>query len=43
MLNVRLASSHLYVKQLLTWMSLVVSLFASFMLSFFQLDVLDEI
>ena len=43
MFNVRLAGGHLYGKQLFTWLSLVVSLMASFMLSFFPLDVLDEI
>ena len=43
MLNVRLAGGHLHGKQLFTWLSLVVSLMASFMLSFFPLDVLDEI
>ena len=43
MLNVRLASGHLYGKQLFTWLSLVVSLLASFVLSFFPLVVLDEI
>ena len=43
MLNVRLAGGHLYKKQLFTWLSLVVSLVASFVLSFFPLDVLDEI
>ena len=43
MLNVRLAGGHLYGKQLFTWLSLVVSLVASFVLSFFPLDVLDEI
>ena len=43
MFNVRLAGGHLYGKQLLTWLSLVVSLMASFVLSFFPLDVLDEI
>ena len=43
MLNVRLAGGHLYGKQLFSWLSLVVSLFASFVLSFFPLDVLDEI
>ena len=43
MFNVRLASGHLYGKQLFTWLSLVVSLMASFALSFFPLDVLDEI
>ena len=39
MLNVRLAGGHLYGKQLFTWLSLLVS----FVLSFFPLDVLDEI
>ena len=39
MFNVRLAGGHLYGKQLFTWLSLVVS----FVLSFFPLDVLDEI
>ena len=43
MFNVRLAGGHLYGKQLLTWLSLVVSLMASFVLFFFPLDVLDEI
>ena len=43
MFNVRLAGGHLYGKQLFTWLSLVVSLIASFVLSFFPLDVLDEI
>ena len=42
MFNVRLAGGHLYGKQLFTWLSLVVSLMA-FVLSFFPLDVLDEI
>ena len=42
MFNVRLAGGHLYWKQLI-WLSLVVSLMASFVLSFFPLDVLDEI
>ena len=41
MLNVRLAGGHLYVKQLFTWLSLVVSLMASFCAV--PLDVLDEI
>ena len=41
--RVRLAGGHLYGKQLFTWLSLVVSLMASFVLSFFPLDVLDEI
>ena len=43
MFNVRLAGGHLYGKQLLTWLLLVVSLMASFVLSFFPLDALDEI
>ena len=43
MFNNRIASGHLYGKKLFTWLSLVVSLIASFVLSFFPLDVLDEI
>ena len=43
MFNVKLSGGHLYGKQLFTWLSLVVSLVASFMLCFFPLDVLDEI
>ena len=43
MFNVRLAGGHLYGKQLFTWLSLVVSMMASFVLSFFPLHVLDEI
>ena len=43
MFNVRLAGGHLYGKQLFTWLSLVVSFLASFVLSFFPLDVLDGI
>ena len=43
MLNVRLAGGHLYGKQLFTLLSLLVSLMASFVLSFFPLDVLGEI
>ena len=43
MFNVRIAGGHLYGKKLFTWLSLVVSLMASFVLSFFPLDVLDEI
>ena len=43
MFNVRLAGGHLYGKQLFTWLSRVVSLMAPFVLSFFPLDVLDEI
>ena len=37
MFNVRLAGGRLYGKQLFTWLSLVVSLMASFVLSFFPL------
>ena len=43
MFNVRLAGGHLYGKQLITWLSLMMSLMASFVLSFFPLDVLEEI
>ena len=43
MFNVRLSGGHLYGKQLFTWLSLVVSFMASFVLSFFPLDVLDGI
>ena len=43
MFNVRLTGGHLYGKQLFTRLSLVVSLMASFVLSFFPLHVLDEI
>ena len=43
MFNVILAGGHLYGKQLFTWLSLVVSFMASFVLSFFPLDVLDGI
>ena len=44
MLNVRLAGGHLYGKQLFTWLSLVVSLTASFCaVLFIPLDVSDEI
>ena len=43
MFNIRLAGGHLYGKQLFTWLSPVVSLMASFVMSFFPLDVLDEI
>ena len=39
MFNVRLAGGYLYGKQLCTWLSLVVSLMASFVLSFFPLDL----
>ena len=43
MFVVRLAGGHLYGKQLLTWLSLVVSFMASFVLSFFPLHVLGGI
>ena len=43
MFNVRLAGSHLYGKQLFTWLSLMVSLMASLCAVLFPLDVLDEI
>ena len=43
MFNVRLAGGHQNGKQLFTWLSLVVSLVASFVLSLFPLGVLDEI
>ena len=43
MFIVRLAGGPLYGKQLFTWLSLVVSLMACFVLSFFPLDVSDEI
>ena len=43
MFNVRLAGGHLYGKQLFTWLPLVVSFMASFVLYFFPLDVLDGI
>ena len=43
MFNVRLAGGHLYEKQLFTWLSLVLSFMASFVLSLFPLDVLDGI
>ena len=43
MFNVRLAGGHLYGKRLFMWLSLVVSLMAFYVLSFFPLDVLDEI
>ena len=43
MFNVRLASGHLYGKQLFTWLSLVVSWMAYFVLPVFPLDALDEI
>ena len=43
MFNVRLAGGRLYGKQLFTWLLLVVSFMASYVLSFFPLDVLDGI
>ena len=43
MFNVNLAGGRLCGRRLFTWLSLVVSLMASFVLSFFPLDVLDEI
>ena len=43
MFNVRLAGGRLYGKQLFTWLSLVVSLMASFCAVLFPTDVLDEI
>ena len=43
MFNFRLAGGYLYGKQLFTLLSLVRSLMVSFVLSFFPLDVLDEI
>ena len=43
MFNVRLAGGHLYGKQLFTWLSLMMSFMASFVLSFLPLDVLDGI
>ena len=43
MFNVTIAGGYLYGTQLFTWLSLVVSLMASFVVSFFPLDVLDEI
>ena len=43
MFNVRQVGGHLYGKRLFTWLSLVMSLMAFFVLSLFPLDVLDEI
>ena len=43
MFNVRLAGGRLCGRRLFTWLSLVVSLVASFVLSFFPLGVLGEI
>ena len=42
MLIVRLAGDHLFGKQLFTWLSLVMSLMASFCAVLFPRDVLDE-
>ena len=42
-LNVRLAGYHLCGKLLFTWLSMVVSLMVSFVLSFFPRDVLNDI
>ena len=41
--NVRLPGNHLYEKLLFTWLSLVMSMMLSFVLSFFPRGVLDEI
>ena len=43
MFTVRLAGGHLYGKRLFTWLSLVMSLMASFCAILFPLNVLDEI
>ena len=43
MLIVKLAGDHLYGKWLFTWLSLVMSLMASFCVLLFPRDVLDEI
>ena len=43
MLNVKLAGDHLYGKELFTWLSLVMSLVASFCAVLSPRDVLDEI
>ena len=43
MINVRLAGGHLYWKQLFTWLSLVVSLMASFCAILFPTRFLDDI
>ena len=42
MLNIRLAGDHLYGKELVTWLLLVMSLMASICAVFLR-DVLDEI
>ena len=43
LLSVGLACGHLFGKLLFTWLSLVMSMMVSFVLSFFPRDVLDEI
>ena len=43
MLNVRLTGDHLYRKTLYTWLSLVMSLMASFYAVIFPRDIFDEI
>ena len=43
MLNVRQAGDHLDGKSMYTWLSLVMSLMVSFLLTRFPRDVLDEI
>ena len=43
MSNVRLTGDHLYGKLLFTWLSLVMSVMVSFVLSFFLRDVFDGI
>ena len=43
MFNVRLGGGHLYGKQLFTWLSLMVSLMASFCAVLFLLEVLDKV
>ena len=43
MLIVRLAGDHMYGKKLFTWLSLVMSFMAFFVLSFSPREVLDEI
>ena len=43
MFSVRLAGVDLYGKRLFIWLSLVISLMASFCAAFFPIDVLDEI
>ena len=43
MFNVRLAGGRLCGKRLFAWLSLVVSFMASFVVTFFPLDVLDGI